>query len=536
MKIFPTLLICLVFTGIGLVCGFTANSGHSATPAPTTNPTAGSVPTLAPETLRNMGVRVAPLELTTFVHRFEVPAVIRSVPAASRDVYAPVAGKVRAISPGLGQVVKAGEFLVELVRDPLPRAQLTLTQHLLEPARESLHESMMAYRRAAVSLELLVTERERLERITGDEENPVIPTSQLIQIRYEETKAELELSALHHELERHGLKETQVAKLSQGIFPAIDVGLWKSALEHNGFWTPLAQRVFSALPDNLQTVPWTIATIGEIVASGHATEDLVSWLESSEHACSHFLEIGGLLQRGHSTADLQARLALNAFDDLVTVRAPEEAEDWDAAGLLVKIGQHVEAGQPLIHLENPRRMYLHAEPAGSEIEGVLGALYSGAEMTARSMVEGTAPSLSGVTLSKADYEESGTMVARATVFNEPHTIRAEESGRSFRTWRLGEGQRYLLAVPSAALKDVYVLPTTAITEDGPNKIVFLKNGDLFTPVTVEVLYQDHEFVVLPYTSDIFPGNPVVTHGAFELGLALKASGSAGQDAGHGHSH
>jgi hypothetical protein len=39
--------------------------------------------------------------------------------------------------------------------------------------------------------------------------------------------------------------------------------------------------------------------------------------------------------------------------------------------------------------------------------------------------------------------------------------------------------------------------------------------------------------VLPATTDIFPGNPIVTHGAFALSLALQSDSG---DAGHGHAH
>ena len=80
------------------------------------------------------------------------------------------------------------------------------------------------------------------------------------------------------------------------------------------------------------------------------------------------------------------------------------------------------------------------------------------------------------------------------------------------------------------------MPSSAVTEDGPNKVVFLQDGDSFKPVPIAIAYQDDEVVVVPATKEValFPGDPVVQSGAFELGLAMKGGDAVDAHAGHNH--
>ena len=530
------LVLALVCTGIGLVCGLYCGARAGGSLEETAGNEPGAAPTLAPQTLRNMGVVTAPAKLTTFHRYTAVPAVVSSLPGTRRNAFAPVAGRIRTVEAKFASVVGGGDVLFTLVRDPLSRAELVLTRHILEPSGEVLHETMTSYRRAVVSLEILLSELRRLESVSGEAQNPVIPKGKIIQLGYEKKLAEQELASLKHVLERHGLSIQQIQSVEKGCFPSIDVQIWLGALEHNGFWTPLARKIHEGMPGPLRTLPWTVATIGEIVAGGFADEAFAEWLRTTVGAGLHFLEIGGLLQRGHSLADIQDLHTLGAFDAVVTVRAPVTAKDWDVEKVLVRPGQHVDKGEALVVLKDPRRLFLRAEPAGGEIQVLLNALKSGAAMEARPLVPGTAPPLRDLTLYKVLYEASGRPYAYLPLANTLLAAPREESGGTFRTWQLGEGQKYMLRVPTTKYEKVYVFPTGAVTDDGPDKVVFLKSGDGFRPIKIEILHQDHEVVVIPGTADIFPGNPIVTHGAFALGLALGSAHGGGQDQGHGHSH
>jgi len=104
-----------------------------------------------------------------------------------------------------------------------------------------------------------------------------------------------------------------------------------------------------------------------------------------------------------------------------------------------------------------------------------------------------------------------------------------------RSWKLRVGLRYLVLVPSTVLEKRLVLPAGAVTENGVDRIVFVPDGDSFAPRTVHVEYEDDEVVVIANDGAIFPGESVVTSGAFALGLALQSdSGAIDPHAGHNH--
>jgi hypothetical protein len=230
------------------------------------------------------------------------------------------------------------------------------------------------------------------------------------------------------------------------------------------------------------------------------------------------------------------------LDRTMEVQAPrlEGVADWDLDSVEVKAGQKVEAGQVLAVLRNPRRLLLRSEPVGGEIAGILGALGREAEMSASPLVEGAGPVLQGLKLSyiTSDSEGHGE-VAFLEIGNEPlhvgENVGENGTGKT-RTWKLRPGQRYMLRVPAEVLSDVYVLPSTAVTDDGPDKVVFLQDGESFKTARVVVRYQDEEIAVLDARhSELFPGDAVVQRGAFGLSLALKAgSGAADPHAGHNH--
>ncbi len=94
----------------------------------------------------------------------------------------------------------------------------------------------------------------------------------------------------------------------------------------------------------------------------------------------------------------------------------------------------------------------------------------------------------------------------------------------------------MVRIPMETFEGVFVLPADAVTDEGPDKVVFIQDGDSFKPAKVVIRYQDDEVVVLDSgQSELFPGDSVVVRGAFALGFALKAgSGSIDPHAGHQH--
>lgn len=254
------------------------------------------------------------------------------------------------------------------------------------------------------------------------------------------------------------------------------------------------------------------------------------------------LQIGALLQAGNSVEDARLLHDLGALDPIVVMCAPSAGRvpDFDVASIDVRPGAHVEAGDRLVTLLDPRVMFLRADPVGSEQAELLAALAASETCSARPLVEHAAPVLSNITL---DFVAGSTgssggsaSAAFARVANTPLTVREQDSAH-FRSWRLRHGQRYVLSLPVRTLTDVFVLPAGAVTNDGPHRVVFLVDGNSFQSVQVEVLYEDERVSVLPYGSDshIFPGDVLVLQGAYALGLALRTDAGAAVDT-HGHTH
>ncbi len=509
---------------------------------------------LPPATLRNLGVTVGAIRPTTFVRYREIPAVVVATPFTEQPVYAPIGGRVLEVTGEPGQVVAAGTTVAALVREPIPRPTLTLTGDILKPATEEIHRSVVELRKAKEEVRIARTELERVEKFTGKvagQEYPILPKQRAIDLRYQLSRAQKAFERADLELKKHGFSDQQIEAVAAGsAIPRLSEASWKRALERNGLWPSSAEDLHGSLPPGMRNLPWAIATVGELAASGLATPELTGWLRKTPGAGERFLELGAMLQRGYSLSDLQRLYRLNALGAVVQVAAPgvgdvgdvAEIPDWDVHEILVKPGARVEAGTPLLTLLNPRTMYLKTEPVGGEVADLLRAIAKGVLCRARPLIAGSGPELEGLTIGfitgddRAGDNRTGQSVAYADVKNEPLAAHGSERGRR-RSWQLRRGLKYVLRIPVEQWENVYVLPSDAVTDDGPNKVVFLQDGEAFRPVRVEVRHRDHEVCVIPINEHtrIFPEDPVVLHGAFALGLALTSGGDK-LDPHAGHKH
>ncbi len=536
-------IIATLCTLIGLISGGAVTGGFGGkadTKEPDTSGAHGAH--LPPATLENLGIRVEKVQPTTFFRNVSVAAVVVDTPTTEQPVYAPIGGRIESIDVELGTVVAPGKVVVTLVRDPLPRPQLTLTADVLRPAQEQLHQSVLELRKSGEEVRIASTELERVEKFTGKvggRDLPIIPRQRAIDLRYQLSRSEKAHEQARLELKKHGLTDAQIAEVKAGApLPEFNEETWQRALARNGLWPAEAQKLSAALPKTLRALPWVTATIGELAASGLATPALTQWM-SMEEAAEHFLDIGVLLQRGHTLDDLKRLHDLNALEPVVRVIAPQlgDGAAWDVLDVLTKRGAKVEAGDKLLTLSDPRRLFLRTEPVGGEVGSILIAAKERHTITAKPLIRGSGPDLEKLTVSyvQSSRESEGT-IAFVEVDNSIRSKIDRGRGLSSRTWSLREGMRYLLKVPTAKLKNVYVLPSSAVTEDGPNKVVFLQDGDSFKPVPIAIAYQDDEVVVVPATKEValFPGDPVVQSGAFELGLAMKGGDAVDAHAGHNH--
>lgn len=552
MRNITFIVFAFIFTLLGLGGGYYATKPRAvAEPAKPAEPGAPSEPAgpkLSPQALKNLGVSIAPAETSSYSKYRAVPAVVAEAPATKFTLVAPVSGRIESVTVKPETVVPAGFIAVTILRDPLPRPVLSLTEESIKSANEELHRAAGDLRKASRNVEIARSEFERLKKftqVTDTDSLPLIPKKNLIELEYEQKRAEQDVQNARVELRQHGFTDAQLADVEAGK-PLAVLGpkLWKQALERNGLWTTAADELLGALPEQIRELPINVAVCGELAAAGLSTGELAKWLKGEKSAAANFQAIAGLLQQGHSLLAIQRLHANGGFAPLVAVSTPpaQVAEDWDAHELLVKAGERVEAGAKLLTLENPRRMMLKSEPMGGETSAIVNAFQADTEIEAAPLVDMCGASLKKLHIAHIEGEDqSSGVVAFIRVQNEPMRTSDEPGFGKTRSWKLRKGQKYTLRIPSEKFDNAFVFPADAVTDDGVEKVVFIQDGNSFKPLKVELLYQDHETAVIANNKDteIFPGDKVVIHNAFGLALALKASAGepAGEgEAGHHHHH
>ncbi|MDL5055713.1 hypothetical protein QQ056_19475 [Oscillatoria laete-virens NRMC-F 0139] len=559
MKSLAVVLVCIAMAVMGLGVGYVSAPKASASAgshgAGEKEPEGehkehGSGPKISPQAVKNLGVETKEIDTGTFVQSRSVPAIISNAPLSEQPLTTPVAGTVKEVLIYPGSVAQGDTVAFRIVRDPLPRPTLVLTQELIKPAAEQFHEALGEVKRALRGVEVLKTELDRIKGYTAqggsDQSLPLLPRKTEIDLRYELAKGNQELENAREKLKLHGLDDTQVKQLEDGYDLAeLNNEIWQRALKRNGLWPRLADLTLAALPEDVRKLPWTIAAIGELSAAGLANQELADWLKARPEAGSYFVSIAGLIQQGSSLEHIDALLKQKALSPIVEIKVPnfKTVSDWDVTRVLVKFNDRVEAGAKLAELADRREMVLKAEPVGSDMPLLLAALENGTELEATPLILGSGPDLKALRVLYTDsdnrQEESPTvgLVAYLRVPNTPIGMStAKDVPLKFRSWKLRNGLRYQLRVPLRQWKDVIVLPAESVTDDGADKVVYVRNGDSFESKKVVITYQDHEVIVLDAkNSDVFSGDEVVVRGAFGLGLAMKAgTGAADPHAGHSH--
>lgn len=111
-----------------------------------------------------------------------------------------------------------------------------------------------------------------------------------------------------------------------------------------------------------------------------------------------------------------------------------------------------------------------------------------------------------------------------------------KDGHRFIGWRFKPGQRVKLLIPIERWKDRIVLPVEAVIKEGADYYIFQKNGDHFQRKPVHVEYRDQRWAVIDNDGSLFPGDIVVSSGAYQMYLTMKNKAGGGVDPHAGHHH
>lgn len=115
--------------------------------------------------------------------------------------------------------------------------------------------------------------------------------------------------------------------------------------------------------------------------------------------------------------------------------------------------------------------------------------------------------------------------------------RSEMRGKKrYVSWRFKPGHRMTVRLPVSTMENVIVVPKNAVAEAGPERYVFVENGDHFDRVPVHVLARDSIHVAIGNDGQVWPGQKIAVRGAHQLQMAIKnqSGGAVDPHAGHGH--
>jgi multidrug efflux pump subunit AcrA (membrane-fusion protein) len=109
-------------------------------------------------------------------------------------------------------------------------------------------------------------------------------------------------------------------------------------------------------------------------------------------------------------------------------------------------------------------------------------------------------------------------------------------GKQYVSWRFKPGQRLTVRVPVSHIDNALVVPKDAVAEEGPERFLFVENGDHFDRVPVEELARDSVNVAIRNDGKVWPGQTIAVSGAHQLQMAMRnrAGGAIDPHAGHNH--
>ena len=214
-----------------------------------------------------------------------------------------------------------------------------------------------------------------------------------------------------------------------------------------------------------------------------------------------------------------------------TVPGSNHRDEYEVQELSVELGQQVQAGQLLAILANHRQLYIEGQAFKKEATLLAQAAQSGTEVnvefTEDDLEKWPAPvgPLAIRHLANSIDPVSRTFSFFVPLENQSQTYTQE--GETFVVWRFRPGQRVRLHVPVEELREVIVLPASALVREGPEAYVFQQNGDLFNRLPVNLLYEDRLNVVIANDGSVAPGLYLAQNSAASLNRVLKAQAASG---------
>ena len=489
---------------------------------------------ISTQALLNMGVKVKKTQLSDYTVYSRIPAVVSARPQNHQGLFAPWSGRIKSIHVELGQKAVKKKTLVTLLRDPLPRVEVKMIEHVLKLASEDYHNALAKLSKAQALLSIIETENTRLYQIDKNSDLAIVPRKELLTLKYEMIKAKQEIKIQEQKLKLHGFSKKEIAKLKEGATIQISQRFWINSLKANGLWNKRSADLFKSLPLQVQNRAWTVPSIAELASQDFLTKQVLKEIKTNKILGNNFLEVAGLLQKAYSVEQILDLAKRGVFNKVITLKSDA---DFDVSKIKVRRGQKVENGQELLLLRNPSRMYFEVQAQGSEKAEIKKALQKQWLVQAEALTDESIETYTNLKVSHF-IENNKTSTLRALVpVNNRVISEVTRDQVQFRSWELQEGLRFYIKTPKEKFSKVISVPTDSILDSGPDKIILVKEGDEYAERKVHVMWSDDKHSVLSLKSDLKAGDQVIVKAAFALQMALQQGNQSNvidPHAGHNH--
>ena len=483
-----------------------------------------------------MGVEVGPVVRQDFVRHRKVQAVVVDRPLNRRPLTASRGGIVTQVAVQTGEVVKAGDLLLTLARDPIARPKPELTADLLKPISEDVHGA--ASRLRIAMSEIAVTQKE-LERIEPFVAARTIPGKTAIDLRYQLARSEQEIANARIELHTHGLTDEEIDAVTRGERAPRTRQLWKRSLEVAGLWTETSEALWAALPEAQRDLPWCIAAVGELSAAGMATDDARRLPALERDRARTLRRDRGPAPRGHAPRPRCGTCSRRARWRPRSTFAPRGAGPrtgtWRRSPC-ARASAWSRAPSSL-RLYDARTMWLRLQPVGVEIGLVTRAMETGGLLSATPLIDRlrSGPShdvrLVRMTMQTQEHERGG--VAQAVVPNVAARLRGRPEPAA--AGSCGSACATSCRCPCSSFPSGSCSRRTPSPPRVPTGSSSSRTGTPSTPSPCTSSTRTRRSWSSPTTAACSTAIRVVLSGAFALGLAL-GRGSEKVDPHAGHNH
>ncbi|MGB7346629.1 MAG: efflux RND transporter periplasmic adaptor subunit [Pirellulaceae bacterium] len=205
----------------------------------------------------------------------------------------------------------------------------------------------------------------------------------------------------------------------------------------------------------------------------------------------------------------------------------------------VRRGESVTTGQQIAQLSDYSRLLIEGQAYQRDANLLRNAADTDSELQATTAaIDQQTETISGLKVSYIGNEVGE--ISRSLPFYvglDNRIERSEQRGdKRYVSWRYKPGQRLTVRLPVSRIDDAIVVPKDAVADEGPERFLFVENGNHFDRVPVQVIAQDSLHVAIKNDGQVWPGQSIAVSGAHQLQMAMKNQSGGAIDPHAGHNH